>query len=218
MQGISESGLTIYCGYTDLTDETLQGLQGLSRFNVVYVDVSGDDEAYWNMLSGAWLKGETFANIEHDVVLPEGHMEEMFECPSLWCSSAYPYFDDNVYHGLGCVKFHADLLAQLPTLMYQVGELEISMEHPFRHWCALDTCLTSLLERNGIGLCEHPNVGHVDRRDHLAHGCWMVEPKNGRARKWSQEISCGTCAADRKNRPAESFGNARIVLPNRGDI
>ena len=182
-----------YVPYTDLAPETLESTLDITAGAVRYVDVSGSDTNYWEMCNENWIRGETWGLVEHDIILPipdrraGGHMEEMYSCvrqvPPLWCASAYPYFD-NTYAGFGCVVFHEDLMRRFPTLMYEAGEFELYLEHPFRHWCALDLAFSTLVERQGIRQCLHADVGHVSGRNELSHGCWILEPKAGRERAW----------------------------------
>lgn len=52
-------------------------------------DVSGDPEAYLAALCDWWSEPGDLLVVEHDMLPASGVVEEMLDCPELWCSSPY---------------------------------------------------------------------------------------------------------------------------------
>lgn len=95
--------------------------------DAVWVDVSGDDHAYWRCLSDWWAQGETFLVIEHDVVCRPDVIDAFENCPEPWC--AFPY--DDMCHWecmeawantLGCTRFDASLMRAVPDALSSIPE------------------------------------------------------------------------------------------------
>lgn len=153
--------------YTSLRPETAAALDATGR-PWHPADVSGDDTAYFRLLSGLWAAGETFGIVEHDVTVSAEALDSLDGCPADWCSAPYPYVN-GLYPGLGCARFRAPLLARCPGVMAEVGVMS-GEGHPPRHWCRLDAYLNSALTRRGERQCrDHPAVGHPAGR--ASHGC-----------------------------------------------
>ena len=153
--------------YTSLRPETAAALAASGfPFEEARVD---DGDGYWRLLSGLWEAGEPFAIVEQDIVVGPGTLPDLAACPRDWCSFGYPYFVSDNYHGLGCVRFSAALLARVPDAMDRVGEMS-DATHPAKHWCRIDGWLQLALRKAGEPRCEHlPPVGHLHR--HPSHGC-----------------------------------------------
>lgn len=163
--------MRIYVPYTRLRDETRDALeQHASGHEIRYVDVSGGDEAMWEMYAAAWAEGETFAVVEHDIMIHDRVLPAFEQCPSLWCSFAYPYAHLPAYCGTGCVRFRAELLAAYPELWEHVALCEAPPAHGFRHWCTLDGFSQTQLCQAGFLMCRHMDpVTHLDPSN--SHGC-----------------------------------------------
>jgi hypothetical protein len=70
-----------------------------------------DDKDYSRYLMMRWLKGETFINVEHDVVPTIAKLQELWDCPEPWCGCSYrPNFEDRTPY-LGCVKISDRFIA-----------------------------------------------------------------------------------------------------------
>jgi hypothetical protein len=163
--------------YTRLRPEVVQALAG---WDVAFVDVSGSDEAYWELLAGLWAKGASFINVEQDVVVRPDSLDELEQCHHPWCSFQVPYVG-RLYAGLSCAKFSAALLARYPDALDTIAELSDEGHEP-KHWCRLDTWLQShVLNPGGETMHVHgPPLRHI--RDEFspsapwaiapAHGCW----------------------------------------------
>jgi len=169
---------TIACPYVPpLRSEVVEALAG---WDVAFVDVSGSDEAYWELLASLWANRRTFICVEHDVVVRPGTLDALVECHEPWCSYQVPYVG-RVYAGLSCAKFSAGLIARYPDALDVVGELS-DEDHPPKHWCRLDSWLQShVLNPGGEIMHVHgPPLEHLRDEDSPAspwkvgpaHGCW----------------------------------------------
>jgi hypothetical protein len=154
--------------YTRLAPEVLWALQE-AGVDFEPIDVSGADDAYWELLADLWRSGETFAIIEHDIVVPPNVLNSLDDCDEPWCVAKYRYLRGN-YWGLGCTRFAGSLTRAHPDVLDYVATLELS-GHPARHWCTLDAGITSALRSR---LRAWPHVHGVV--EHLGdglptHGC-----------------------------------------------
>lgn len=74
---------------------------------------------YWQ---DVWRRGETFINVEHDVVPRVEVLREMWECPEDYCLTqyAYPWAGSPVTDSpIGCAKFSDRFIAQHQVLFLQ---------------------------------------------------------------------------------------------------
>ncbi len=153
--------------YTSLRPETAAALDASGQAYEA-VRVHGDD-GYFALLSGLWADGAAFAIVEQDIVVGPGTLPDLAACPGDWCSFPFPYMSSGAYHGLGCVRFSAALLARAPDAMDRVAVMSDATHGP-SHWCRLDAWLQQVLREAGEQRCEHlPPVGHLNR--YPAHGC-----------------------------------------------
>src|SRR5580698_9244916 len=76
-----------------------------------------DDWAYTRYFQDRWDDGRTFINLEHDTVPWPGAPEVLWACEKPWCAYGYTMKVEQK-HGssLGCTKFSAELMAQLPDV------------------------------------------------------------------------------------------------------
>jgi len=147
-------------------DAALMEACGFGAYDRDWWNVGVSDRAYFDALSGWWARGETFCIVEHDIVVHPDAITGLANCPHDWCS--YPYeYEGGMTHGLGCVKFSADLLLRRPLAMTRVGVM-FDERHPKRHWCRLDAWLTSVLQCDGERRHEH--VAPV-RHLRTSHSC-----------------------------------------------
>ena len=160
--------------FTRLRAETVAALEMHAvGHQVEYRDVSKDDEAFWRLWKEIWADGETFAIIEHDIVIHETVLEQFDGCGEPWCTFGYPYeiFKNmsEPYHGTGCTRFRAEVMQAIPDLWDTVAERE-GLFHPRRHWCSLDGFSQLELWQAGFhGHRHEPMVGHVDPS--ISHDC-----------------------------------------------
>ncbi len=133
-----------------------------------WVDTSGSETAYWELLRDLWAAGEAFVLVEHDVVPAPDDLAGLVGCPGEWCTLGY-LFEGRPYHGLGCVKFGRSLLARTPAAIERVARMS-SPAHPARHWCSLDAYLQVVLR--GAGARQHQHEGLAAHlRPGRSHGC-----------------------------------------------
>jgi len=136
-----------------------------TRYPVEFADVSGSPRAYYDLLARLWSDGRTFAVVEHDIVIGPDTLDSLAACPHDWCSCPYRY-GNTTTHGLGCVKFSAELIARNPDAMIRVGVMSDG-SHERRHWCRLDAWLQGVVLPNA-GEIRHE---HSDEVTHLDSGC-----------------------------------------------
>jgi hypothetical protein len=168
--------ITVVMPYTRLRPEVVQALTG---WDVAFVDVSGSDEAYWELLAGLWAKGASFVVVEHDILVRPDTLDELLACHEPWCSFQVPYVG-RLYAGLSCAKFSAALIARHPNALNIVGEIEEPPEHPRKHWCRLDSWLQAyVLNPGGETMHVHgPPLEHV-RDDLSPESPWAIAPTHG---------------------------------------
>jgi hypothetical protein len=146
--------------YTRLRPEVCQPLSEQGH-DVTFVDVSGSDEDYWQLMADLWAQAETFVIVEHDVIVRDGAIDELVECEQDWCGFPVSYCGTE-YAGLACTKFTAGLIARYPDALERVAEIE-DADHKPKHWCRLDGWLKSyVLEPGGERMHVHgPVLEHV---------------------------------------------------------
>lgn len=134
-----------------------------------WVDVSGDDEAYWRLVRDLWRTAEDFAIVEHDVVPAPEILASLDGCTSLWCAASYRFENFGLITGLGCTRFSGTLTRFVPDALDLVASTS-TPEHPPRHWCSMDARLSSVLRARGFRVHEHGEVRHLgaELRSHEA--------------------------------------------------
>lgn len=135
-------------------------------------------ESYFRLLEVAWAARETFAIVEHDIELRGGELAELDRCPELWCAHSYEVFAGDVataYGGpyaLGCVRFRAQLLEELPDALEVAGGDNTHPVHPDRSYLVMDSTLTGYLRRAGYEAHLHtPAVIH--HHQYLREGAFL---------------------------------------------
>lgn len=153
---------------TTVTHPEVYAALAETGFEFDSIPVDHSDRAYYDLLASLWAAGESFAIIEHDIVVYPSAPLELAACPFPWCGLPYAYGNTTTY-GLGCVKFSEGLIARHPDAMLRVGVMS-DPTHPARHWCRLDAWLTAVLTSVGEGRHEHKGlVRHLGNG--CAHGC-----------------------------------------------
>lgn len=110
--------MRIFCPYTDVQNATLTALSKYFWTELIFVDVHGD-WSYLNYFKQRWLEGETFINIEHDVVPWLGAIEEIWNCPHDWCCFTYYCMPGEPHPPptpIGLVKFSEAFIKQIPDV------------------------------------------------------------------------------------------------------
>ena len=131
-------------------------------------DVSDSDTSYTRLLGRLWASGEPFAVVEHDIVPHPGALAELLACPRPWCSFSYQ-LGGTIHAGLGCARFSAELLAEIPDAVERTWR-ESTDVHPAGFWCSLDDRLSRALYAAGARKHVHgPPVTHLNPAP--SHGC-----------------------------------------------
>ena len=133
-----------------------------------YFDVGTRDEAYFDLLAELWEAAEDFCIVEHDIQVSGDTIDEFERCPQLWCCAPYPYQGDQLYQGLGCMRFRRELMLAEPDLLRVVGERSWA-DHPLKHWCIMDAGIQRSLWPLGHQPHPHSPVGHEHTTP--SHGC-----------------------------------------------
>lgn len=140
---------------------------------VQYVEVS-DYGAYWELFSSLWARGDDFIVIEHDIEPRPDTIESFDACPAWWCTAPYPYRErpgsawgtENVveaWGSLGCVRFRAELIREVPEL---AGAEQLRAAHPEIpdrpfHYAWVDYFAGGVLRHDhGKAPCLHDRVQH----------------------------------------------------------
>lgn len=155
-------------------------VQALTGWDVAFVDVSGSDESYWQLLADVWAKAASFIVVEQDVVVRPDSLDELIECERPWCSFQVPYVG-RLYAGLSCAKFSAGLVGRIPDALERVATIERGEDplHPPCHWCRLDSWLQHVLREEGAEMHVHaPPLGHL-RDDSSPSAPWAIAPAHG---------------------------------------
>ena len=130
--------------------------------------VGGSDSAYFELLARLWHMRESFIVVEHDVIVTEAAIAGLIECPNTWCSCPYPWYDRTL-HGLGCTKFDAQIMQDLPEL-FDVIASDTNDLHPAKHWCNIDARMRRYL--NSYMRNDHLHTTLVKHlRPYASHGC-----------------------------------------------
>lgn len=142
--------------YTDIAQATRYVLSGLPVATLV--DVSANSYAYRDHLQDFWNHGETFINMEHDVVPWPGAIEEIAGCEHDWCVFAYEpgqlALAGECY--LGLAKFSSLLIRALPDVWRDMADPD---------WQLCDSHLYSYAGQRGVSPHQHfPPVVNANPR------------------------------------------------------
>lgn len=111
---VEQEKIKIFIPYTKIQPATLISLIG---YKYTPVKVEGDF-GYSNYFKDRWNEGETFINLEHDIVPYPGAISAIWDCPLEWC--VYDYHLPNHWNRnledevngipLGCMKISAEMI------------------------------------------------------------------------------------------------------------
>ena len=148
--------MRVFVPFTEVRRRTRQALE---LYNPSFVDCGASQWAYPEFFQARWAEGETFINVEHDVVPWPGAIEQLWDCPHDWCWFSYPGWtaDEAPF---GCVKFSAALIAEHPGVWDQYPGLLKAQGGPcFTAWCGLDVYWWWYALRRGVS--GHQHFSHV---------------------------------------------------------
>lgn len=103
--------------FTEIQPATRVALHRYEPYEAAKIDGTHTYLRYWKE---CWRRGQSFINVEHDVVPWPGALEELWECSALWCAFGYHVNDcfadheRSLFPYLGCVKITSELITQLP--------------------------------------------------------------------------------------------------------
>jgi hypothetical protein len=118
--------------FTNLRPETEAALAGE---DVLYVDVSGSDHDYHDLLGELWGRGQGCIVIEHDIVAYPGAIASLRGCQEDWCGVPY-LVGRNFVVDLGLTKFSAALTVAYPDAVSRMEDT---------HWATQDGQLLGYL-------------------------------------------------------------------------
>lgn len=80
-----------------------------------------DEYTYGETMHRYWQMGDTFINVEHDIIPYPGALEALDQCPYQFCGYDYPIGHAGLTgpcrgSALGCVKFGSLLIGRFPDL------------------------------------------------------------------------------------------------------
>ncbi len=111
------------------------------------------------MVERLWADQETFLLIEHDIEVTPEAVKSVEACEHWWCVSPYNGSGgDPIYHSLGFVRFHADLLKHEPDAIGAVALVDDGKDVPPGHWRRFDVRISSVLQQRGYSEHRHPAV------------------------------------------------------------
>lgn len=148
-------------GTGGLQEATRRALEG-DGIDAEYIDVSGSQTAYHELLLRLWADGQGFVNIEHDIVVRPGLVAEFVACPEPWCGSPYS-IGTSLGSYLGCVRFSDAMVQGYPDAVRAIDRLPWDGTER-RYWGRLDTRLIQVLT-DQYHLVQHlhwPAVEHLN--------------------------------------------------------
>lgn len=137
----------------------------------IYNLADDPDYGYGKLLARHWADGDTFCVVEHDVIVHPTVFDEFDACSEPYCAFPYP-LGPYVAPALGCTRFRAELLAELPDVMERVLKVPTNYGDP-GHWRQLDTVLMRTVLLNRYGRQPHihlPAVEHANPEKQCAPG------------------------------------------------
>lgn len=172
MSATADTNLLVVCPYVGAphprTREALQSFSLQNPCTVEYVDVSRIDTAYSELVCDLWRQGESFAIVEHDIVVRPDVLEAFVTDTAPFI--AYPYaWTTNIGPALGCDRWSSDFLAAYPTAAEEAANVQGAYGRG--HWREFDYWLIRLIleERYGqvpkLGL---PPVEHLNDEKRIA--------------------------------------------------
>jgi hypothetical protein len=180
--------------HTNLRQETYRATRNWP--NVTYRYVGDSETAYSELVCELWEQGETFALVEHDIVVAKGMLDRLARCDQPMC--AHPYeWTTNIGPALGCNRFSAQLLADFPDAANEAAAIDGG--HGAGSWRTFDYWLTRTILEEKYGQVAHlhlPPVEHLNKekqllpiyRDrplatHLRHVGYELSP-DGHSARW----------------------------------
>ena len=173
---------TLYVPYTRLGEATRVFLASplYTPCPVTLVDVSGNEGAYLAYLKAVWGRGESFINMEHDIVPWPGAVKELLGCGHPWCFYGYDQGLDCAANGcaqFGLVRFKSAIIGALPRVWeVYIDHHRYCHEHP---WRGMDVHFFRYArERGHYPHQHHPAVFNANPgilKNFGDHPVWVIE-------------------------------------------
>ena len=152
--------------YVSLRQETYRATRYYPGVQFVYV---GDSEtAYSELVCELWARGESFAIVEHDIVVAPTMLDRFASCPEPFCAHPYEWSESHLGPALGCNRFSSDFLREFP----KAAEQAASIPGPLGpgSWRQFDYWLTRTVLEDHYGQVPHlhlPPVVHLNKAKQL---------------------------------------------------
>ena len=147
-----------------LQEDTVRSLiDAGADFEIVFLE--DDPGAYTRLFVEMWSAGESWINVEHDMLIHDDVVPQFEKCPELWCGFSYTVGDPPYrLAALGCTRFRAELMAREPGLMHVVAA-DGTGGLPAGDWRRMDVRIQGELQTRGYTRCEAhlPDVKHLHR-------------------------------------------------------
>jgi hypothetical protein len=138
----SKGGMRIFLPFSELRAQTFMAVPG-----AILVPTIGD-YGYSKYLNERWEEGQTFINVEHDIVPTKEILESIWNCPEPLCVTAYEGDPPQVSY-LACVKISDNF----------IKERRIDWDH--LHFTDCDTQLWKSEPNHEDKWCYHGTVKHL---------------------------------------------------------
>jgi hypothetical protein len=145
----------------ELADETKKWGE---EHEAEFVDLTGDDEGYFQLISRLWREGDSFVVVEEDIVPNEEQFTSMLVCNEPWCAGVHKLHD----HPDGAPEVWSLGLMKFPTALterVQIAMLAQALAED-KSWYRIDLCLYPVIRLGGFSEPHlHGPVGrHLGRR------------------------------------------------------
>lgn len=158
--------------FTDLKAETRRALIDHAHGHELdFVHLDDPEYGYGRLLQAVWAEAETFAIVEHDIVVNPDTIPGFDSCPEPYCAAPYAW-TTQVGPALGCTRFRAELLERIPDAVDEAVALPSAWGEP-GHFRQLDVYLMRRVLRDRHGLQPHvhlPPVEHLNPKQALLPG------------------------------------------------
>lgn len=113
MDKSNQSSIKIFVPFTNLRAQVMLAIP-----NAIFVPIVDKEFGYSQYFKERWEEGETFINVEHDVVPRKEILEEMMNCSEPLCVAGYSSSipeATGISH-IGCAKISKSLILKSPGL------------------------------------------------------------------------------------------------------
>lgn len=106
---------------------------------------SQDGLGYWRALKELWGEPGDLVLVEHDIIIRSDVLPAFEACSEPWCVFGYPHHGSQTLltTSLGCVRWREAMKDLFPTLMDEVGKMELGGRPG--HWSRLDDAIAEAL-------------------------------------------------------------------------